>query len=53
MAKKQQAKPKKYKAIADARIGSKPDGSPRLHFIKGMSIELSIKEAKAYKHLIK
>lgn len=46
-----QKQPKKYEALINAKIGSNPDGSCRLHFQAGHKIELTTKQATYYKQI--
>lgn len=49
---KKKTETKSYIASGNARIGSNPDGSARLHFRKGKPIKLTPGQARTYKHLI-
>ncbi len=56
MAKKsEKSKLNTYEWIAQvtARVGSNADGSPKLHFIKGEAITLTLSQIKSYKNYIK
>lgn len=42
-----------YIANQSLRIGSNKDGTPRLNFIKGEPISLTLEQAEIYKKLLK